>query len=472
MSDGVINRRAVWIQGCSTVKANKKDRKSGQPSESQHLCRSSEVTRDSGGAPRSDDSNRALTDSLNGQGAKSSNTAPSNLHCPPLSAPVELETGGVDTLELSWYGRFDSVAWKLLREGLNTCQNHAQNDEDEKSFLRLPNGEMIHVKPSGKGRGRAYSKWCFDYHGIHFAIRDNENSGKPGTEGAFPNISTAMGSRVLTTYGFFGALALANRFLKSISYQLYDAHPSRVDVCIDLVNVPLGWFHDAIEEGRFVTRVQTIIARKKRERVETIYIGAESNPTRLRMYDKYMECKDDKGKFEYLCKYRWGCVPDPFLGATRIEFQIRRRHLRDQHSIVHVVDLFSKMRSMVDWLMTDWFRITEDIPDFRHSERFGPSRLWDKCINAFQEWLGDVDEPRQKREMKIPNAERLWKQGIGCLEKAAAITGALPETIDDFQGFVVDRVSNDSTKRIWEKRRDLETSFPVTKLTSSVTESD
>lgn len=398
----------------------------------------------------------------NNAGSESSNTDPLNLQRHPLSSIDTLTTGGLDHLSLSYYGNFNEELWDQLIKNLSECQKSAQEDDKLNALLKITPDLMVLVAPNGKGRGMSYSKWLFSYKGVFFAIRDQ--TGKSKSDQKIPAVFVDASSSPLMTLGETRVFELIHSVLKAIGFSFFKVCPSRIDMCVDLIEVPTSRFYDSIKKWCYVSRASHSDFIFQTRNIQTIYIGKGGSKTLLRIYDKYQECKDKSQKYDLLKTLRWGKDPDPSIGATRVEYQIRRQHLKKQHSIDSYEDFVKKKADLCKYLTHDWFRITDKEPDPRHTERFGPSALWQQVINAFEGWTGKEVERRAVDRTTNRDPIQLEKQAMGCIERALAIRGLIPNSRQELNQMVLSMVQsngNQMESNIYIKRKELESYHPI-----------
>ncbi|QDV50697.1 replication initiation factor domain-containing protein [Gimesia fumaroli] len=404
------------------------------------------------------------------QGVESSNTTPSNHHCPSLSPVDTLSAGGLDWLSLSFYGSFDDSYWEQIRYHFSFAQQHAIENDHMNCFVKLPSEIMLKVEASGKGRGQSYCKWKFKYQGITFGIRDCQSS--LVKDGQPPNIFIDIPSLPLLTYGESEILKLIYLVLDFLGYSIERVTPSRADLCVDLVDTSMSVIDEAVEKRCYVSRSRKFNKYLNNHVVETIRFGCPGSKTSVRIYNKFIECRNDIVKSQLLKDFRWGKKPDHELGAIRVEFQVMRDHLRDQHSIITYDDLITKRKSLARWLTHDWLRFTDKEPQPGHSDRVGPSVLWQKVIDAFDSWTGKGVEERSKRIVSGADITRLIYQIKGCVTSAIATTGKIPITYFELEKSIMDLLTPHyplMIDDIRKKRKILEANHPylVTDLTSS-----
>ena len=365
----------------------------------------------------------------NNAGSESSNTDPLNLQRPPLSSIDTLTSGGLDYLSLSYYGKFDPEKWELLVSNLSECQKSAQENDKLNSLLGISPEILVLVAPSGKGKGASYAKWKFSYQGIVFAIRNQSPSENLKTDQKIPDVFVDVSSNPLMTIGEIRVFEIILSVFKAIGFSFFKFCPSRVDLCVDLVEVPTSQFYESIKRWCYVSRTPFTDFKFKTRDIQTIYIGLSGAKTLLRIYDKYQECKGKPEKYDLLKMLRWGKDPDPAIGATRVEYQIRRQPLKKQHSIDTYEDFKQKKADLCVYLTNDWFRITDKEPDPRHTERFGPSALWRQVIDAFEDWTGKKVERRAVDQTTNRDPVQLEKQ-----VDFPSNSGRLPESVYSLRG--------------------------------------
>lgn len=403
-----------------------------------------ESERGAGGSDEASDSN--VNPGENGrpalpenQGVESSNTTPSNHHCPSLSPLDTLSTGGLDWLSLSIHGAFNDSSWDLIQDQFEYAKQNAIDENILESFVKLPSGLELQMLPGGMGKGKSHSKWAFKYQGLTFKIRDCQCALEK--KGHLPNVAVVIPSFPLMAYGEVEVIRLIRLILDLLGYSIERMSPSRVDLCVDLVDVPVTLFDEAVKKRCYVSRTRKHNKYLNNHVVETIAFGSPGSKTSVRIYNKNVETLNDPEKRNLLMQLRWGKRPDPELGATRVEFQIRRDHLRDQHSIIDYEDLISKRKSLARWLTHDWLRFTDIEPRPGHSNRLGPSALWQKVVDAFDSWTGKGLEERSKRTLDGGDISRLVSQVCGCLTSAIAKVGVIPRNNKEIEFYITKLIS-------------------------------
>jgi hypothetical protein len=144
----------------------------------------------------------------------------------------------------------------------------------------------------------------------------------------------------------------------------------------------------------------------------------------LRIYDKLQELTGKAFSHEKLQIIidRLGEV-EPL---TRIEFQIRRNQFRywNERLVIHsgevntVEDWHHSRAEVVDYLMSNWIRYTEDLPDREnnHQDRVATWQTWDVIKNKSLEILRNDNEVELERpEPRKKDGGHLLAQSLGCV---------------------------------------------------------
>lgn len=364
-----------------------------------------------------------------GQRAESSNTALSTLQSGPPSNP-EKRTGGVDWLSLTCQGEWVPDVHAKLLERLMVAQAAARESEDERHFVQL-GAFTAEVKPTGAGRGYGYCPILLTVQGMSVRIADRASSAPLGPEGKpVANLYVDVPSMVLMDRGEAGVMDDLRELFAALSYRATDLKPSRVDVAADIPGVSMREVLAAFNGERIVSRTRDYSIHGKRsgtgQNAQTLTLGAKGADCLCRIYDKLAEVQDQPAKQELMIKRRWGGeLPEC---AVRVEFQLRREALLNQHKIDSVDDLWAKLRDLCDWLVLSWLRFTAHEVKREHTERTLISDMWRSVMEAFRAWTGSVREYRCKRERLLPNVAALYRQAEGCLTSVLAGLASFPET--------------------------------------------
>lgn len=331
-----------------------------------------------------------------------------------------VSAGGIDTLHVAVYGRWDAKAWKRFRNEVEAAQKESK--EGEQGWFPDGQGGAAVVMPHGTRHG----PWCqfvFQWSGVTFHVVDRSEFDPESL-----SIFVEMGSLCLMEMGHRAAWAAVCDFLKRLGFEVCKAVPSRLDVCVDVVGVHAAEFVELFHRSCYVSRARKWAVYGEGREATGVRIGSD---VQLRIYDKLREAKQgDPRKLAVLEARRWGGRPK---AATRVEFQLRRGPLRDQFNVQTVNELFSKLASICEWLVEDWFRFTEEPPDRDggNQRRYKVHPLWLRVANAFRAWTGEVSEIGERRPRVRPVVDRLKRQAVGVLESIAALAGDVPGSVEE-----------------------------------------
>lgn len=398
--------------------------------------------------------------------------------------------GDIDYLVLQVYGRKRDAA--RLDACLTAMKAGARKGDDVSGAGRLANGLDVVAEVNGMGKAANHCEWVLTTNGVRIGVSkvpasvDEETLAARGESGPLfvsrvlnppqkaegesepprrlrPIATIVVPGTPFLAWGTGGVLEFIDTILRGLLIECWDLVPSRVDLCTDFAGVDVNEFFTPFFAGKVVNRsIKDVlyfeeitewetfcerwtgatrerisdgerIEERKRHSVHRRYrkvtgfrVGGGAG-TMLRVYDKIAELvgRDDQ-KLDLMIHHRWGGEqPD---AATRVEFQLTREALRERHDVRNLEDLLYKLRSIADWLTMSWFRLTDEVPDERATQRFGPSELWQTVIDAFQAWTGPEVLKRYKRTEINVDAERMAAQAVGCVAKTLALQGAVIET--------------------------------------------
>jgi len=354
-------------------------------------------------------------------------TGGSTSHKPTASNASEgpenpLSTGGLDWLNLAVFGYWHPERWHDTRRRLLEAKEAAQSDPAGVPVpISSEQGDRLHVGPGSAHKG-IQCKFVVWWQGNRICIVDR---GSPSETHAA--VFVEFHSAYLMAYGHEAAYANVRELLAAFGFMWdYDC-VSRVDVCVDLVDVsPADFFAD---DKRRIGRARQDKVYRDNGEVFAWYIGADGAPLVCRIYDKPREILKDQDptKLQLLIDNRWGEVPNQ---ATRIEFQLRTDALREL-GIRSFADLCDNLEKLVNYLVYEWVRFADRDIDKRnnHRDRCGVSALWQNVQAAFVAWAGEHKGMPPKRRKNLGQAcvKQLFQQAQGCLAKLAAMSG---QTLD------------------------------------------
>jgi len=266
------------------------------------------------------------------------------------------------------------------------------------------------ISPSGFSAG-AYVAYKLTLSGIRMGI-----SRTPSPYGETPNVYFSMGSEVLMyNDGIAPVWWYCQELIKSLGGELLWNKVSRVDMCVDLWDVPVRALHDDYRQG-CVTKARYKATYEWGLSLSGFVLG--KGDIQLRVYDKRLECEKDPSKWDIIMARR---CPEDWDGrfCTRVEFQARREFLKSAG--VETVDDWIAFRGRVcEYLCTEWARICEPITDRTHTSRAGLSALWEQVRENFSLWTGGgIAATRTFRDVQF-NGEALFRMALGCLGRIVA----------------------------------------------------
>lgn len=334
--------------------------------------------------------------------------------------------GGEDTVDFGLLVTWNPASFEKLATRLEIAQKAAQNNDLEGSLVHLTDDIQALVWPSGKRAG-LYYKYVIETQGMRFDFMANE---KPNKE--TPNVNIHIGAIPLLVLGLKEAHQRAVKLIQDMGGYIIGEKLSRVDPCVDMVGVDVSSFVQAFLDRRCVRRPRKATYHEDNYRWTGVSLG-NGSPLSLRIYDKVLECKGSP-KWEYMMIHRF--EGEDVEVCTRVEFQLRRKPLKE-FGIENVNDWLQKRASIVKYLVTEWFRITDQPVDRANSQRFGPSQLWQDVIAGFETWTGNTDEIAKREAKPRFDADELKAQAIGCFISAAAVCGTSIKSVRDLVHFVV-----------------------------------
>ena len=320
-----------------------------------------------------------------------------------------LETGGVDTLEVSIYGHHQPKTFGWLTGQLRAKTPLAQDGQP--AFIDCPEGDLLMVEPHGANM----CKWVVRWQGCRIGIAN-----RVGFSESVLSFRVSLGSLYLMQHGHIEGWRRLTSLLSSIGFTIERSIVSRIDLCVDLVDVSMRVIRSAIEGGREVCHAKKdrIYRNRGKDVWETYSIG--KGQVMLRCYDKVAELRDQPEKFVWLVDNRWGKVPEH---AVRIEFQLKGKNFRKTFGVKSVEEVFASIGTMADWCTKKWFRINAKAVD-RQNRNQGKSELdpfWKRVQKAFSKWACPA-RPRTSRPLKkVPDRRQLFDQGVGVISSEVAL---------------------------------------------------
>lgn len=336
---------------------------------------------------------------------------------------IRHSVGGLDTLEVSLYGNFrvshaDDFFPRLLKARLA-----AESGIDQAAYVRLPEGDLLAVRPNGARHG-VQCKFVCDWNGCVLAFVDGGQFSEKRL-----TVHVTIGSIRLMEAGHQVAWDAVMALLASIGYEHVSDIVGRADLCVDLPNQSMNDFRDAWNQDRVIrlARKWSIFGSGLRDDVQTISVG-NGGSCSIRIYDKVQEVKNDPVKLAVMIEQRWnGQICEH---ATRVEFQLRNKALQKHFSIKSVADLFRQLGTVSQWCTGDWFRLTNEFDrENRNHDRAGIDPLWQTVREAFSSWTGEAGQRTPKPRRLIPDFQQMKQQAVGCVTSLMA-------SVDDGREFL------------------------------------
>lgn len=388
-------------------------------------------------------------------GAAPRGVAPSN------TPPSTRQRGGEDWFEGAFYLRWQPEKLQEVAAILDAEQVAVrENESPADGFIQsLPGRGLWKVHANGCRLGDPtrgpMMRWRLERDGVRFTLANRAEPHQTNPSGTF----MATGEVMIAMGGAEKVWDLIRTWLRELGAEIVTAKVSRVDLCVDIPGVGVADLMAAYREERYITRTRhsedwSQTAAYRRFRRDTGC--ALGTATRLRIYDKSLECQD-LAKRAWMIHRRWGGEDQD--KALRVEFQVRREFLKDR-GIDTVEDYFLKRRSLAKYLCTDWVRFVEAF-DRRHTDRAESMPIWQRVQEDFDHWTAGpfstlAPLPREKVQDR-----QLIRQAAGCIETIAARMGVSIGGPDDFLGFASERLwaviedDNQISRRVLHKTNTL-----------------
>jgi hypothetical protein len=353
-----------------------------------------------------------------------------------------LQLGGYDGgAIIGFIGDWNEEQFKTLLANLEQAKNTAiEISQDVETVI---GGKPVMVSPSGANDGLHY-KYKFTLSDITFLIHHNPAKGRPG-------VRIRYGACALIGRSLFNVHNAVLDFLHTLGFQEKEEKISRVDAQIIMFR-SVNEFIDLIFSERCVKRANKADVRLNNDKPQTYTLGSIS-AIQLCIYDKKAElAKDNSIKSELFYKH---CVGLENFGKpiTRIEFRLGRSALK-HIGIDTVADLQLKESGLVDWLTSHWFRLLEKEKVRGHENEAALHPLWLEVRAAFRQWFSGIPSENQpvkwERRTVSCDPDKLEKQAVGCLAKAAALRFGIQQTVQKSFHSVVSIIER-FRERIYEK---------------------
>jgi hypothetical protein len=249
-----------------------------------------------------------------------------------------------------------------------------------------------------------------------------------------PNAYVRIGSRTLAEFrGGDGAVECARQVVAALGGEIVGDVVSRVDACLDLVDVRIGYFSKLYFADHWVSRSRHDSCYRVDREATGMTFG--KGDIMLRIYEKVIELRekgDEVKAVALLNALGLQAMPEHW---TRIEFQLRREALKS-FQVSTWADWQEKRASIVRYLSTEWFRFLREGSDHRHSDRAATHDLWDLVGKAFEEAFGIGRQVERVYEHGKATLSQLRKQAIGVLLSMAAMTETFTGQVSDLWSYL------------------------------------
>ena len=378
---------------------------------------------------------------------------------------VRVVAGSVDWLSLSVYGWWSIDPWRELAEKLETARKLAQDGKSDACYVVGPEGDRVWVEAQGRRHG-CYCRYSLLWRGIMIDVVADPRPSEHRL-----SVYVQIPSTYLMAKGCeFEAADDVRKLLTSLGFHWEYETVSRVDVCTDVVGIRPADLGSLVAQGHYVG-----YARKFRPYCEPGPDGSmqwhnwEAHPggaIMLRVYDKHEEVTRGND----LCKYqlmlaRWGDDFDPSQGASRVEFEMKRKALK-QFSVNSLEEWKAQRAGIVEYLTSSWFRVTDGKPDKENKNQSRATVLaaWQTIQAGFAEAFGVAAvEVKRIRNLGQGCAKLIAQQFLGYASRIAAESGRAITTAAEAAEFVVSEFPDMIAKfadQVTLKRRRLERSSP------------
>jgi len=321
---------------------------------------------------------------------------------------------------------FDALSTEL--DAARKAAEDGREGEDVVTF----NGVRFLVRPSGAGAGkgqkRIYYRWQLQSeNGLLIQLMNREHPHR-----TMPNASVRATSVLLMQFGADRVWQEAQSLVEAMGCTIERNKLSRVDACVDLPEMSINALCTPYVAGHCVTRARAHSVFEHEDHIVSVESAVHSfgremsgfvvgqDELKLRVYDKVREANLVPEKIAAVVLCRWGYWTST---ATRVEFQIRRKPLKD-FGVDTVADWFAKRAEICDYLCTQWFRLTSGPVDRDHADRAETLAEWLLVQQAFAAWAGKPDyiclESLVTEECQPTN---LLQQALGLLVSYFARTG-------------------------------------------------
>lgn len=376
---------------------------------------------------------------------------------------------GIDNLNLMYQVDWSIGLFDATMAELEAAKEAAGDDEQPQSACSVSmGGRTWLVKAAGSRKGKGcgpFMRYIAESGGITILLARRQSA-----QGDQPNMSLEFGALACLAAGDLVTLKeTARGLVEAMGARIREECVSRLDVFCDLEGVDseaVVW--DFIRGHRIMRLQKGAMYGLFTEGLDMqgLRVGKGSG---FRVYDKIEELAKSAHKRPAWEAIEWGGQPPQV--CTRFEFQLRRDFLR-KRDIGDLDQLAEKLGPLLAYLAGDgsnddraWIRFTAEKPDRQNTTRAASAGYWTRLQEAFAAHTpasGKLDS----RKDRLPAVKHLVDMSVGCVEAIAAVEGVDCVTVDDFVGFMVEKIYEHASGRMFErsikeKRARLEAMCPM-----------
>lgn len=391
-----------------------------------------------------------------------SNTYPTSSHLVRSGGMGLSASGGLDWLAYSFGVQWHRARHARLIEVLDQRKETLQLTNEPEAICFLPEFGEVVLSRAGYRWGGARGQ-MLDYklriYGTEVGIAK-----KIETDPRNANVVVKQTGRDCLLWGGRERYQEIRNAIECLGCKIVWEKLSRADLAIDIGGLPVEALQAPYENGQFITRFRKTNSFHNRITNERTGFFAGRAPCYLTVYDKLTETKK-KLSVEYftaMIARRWnGTVPEH---ATRVEWQLHRSKLTG-FGISSPEDLFSRQATVFAKLMTECFRITNEVVDRdnKNQQRSTLHPTWEEIANAGEAVLGGTNSDLTPIERSKVRPFTALKTARGHIKNVLYDRGIELETYEQFLelainelaeiGYSADEVAADQDKFLADYRR-------------------
>lgn len=340
-------------------------------------------------------------------------------------------SGGEDRINISVWLEWDHS--KLARQqrrlqGFRHIKSPAQSTFGSKKVTVIPGGEYYGNRK----------------HGIRFEWKLHLGDDLDGAElcmnlcqptGSIHNVCITIHGTLCLRRGALAALRDVQDWLSCLGATIVDEKLTRLDLCVDLPNIPSEQLIESFKAGKYTTRAKrphrllTTPASRP-----TMTLG-DRRSTCLMIYDKLAEAKAQHDDFylDTLKRLRWnGRLP---MKATRVEFTLGRDALK-YHGIRTFASYLKKRSWFAAYLTTKWTRALNQSGSKGNKHKLTTDPSWELVQRAFAQVYSHPPVPiRPVRRRNKRRSIDLVPSIVGSIMTMAAQERIRCDDADDLRAF-------------------------------------